>query len=66
MNTRQILNNYQYLVDELKELRTALDIISDDLGQGSKAYQIIKREWEEKQRAVNILGNQEWKEMKKI
>jgi hypothetical protein len=48
------------LDDEAKELRHVLGLLNEQGYRGSKAYSILERAWEEKQKEYNIFAKKEW------
>jgi hypothetical protein len=60
MNTVQIVNHFRTLENDKKELRDVLDLLSEKGYRGSKAYSILEKSWEEKQKEYNIFSRKEW------
>jgi hypothetical protein len=60
LNTVQISNHFRTLENDKKELRDVLDLLTDKGYRGSKAFSILEKAWEEKQREYNIFAKKEW------
>jgi archaellum component FlaC len=60
MNTRQIVNKFNYLQEEMNELKKSLDVIEEEIGRGTKTYALLLKEYEDVRKQLNIFGNTEW------
>jgi hypothetical protein len=60
MNTKQIVEKHIELLEEFREFEKALDVIYEEIGQHTKAYEIMKRLMEDKREELRKFSLIEW------
>jgi hypothetical protein len=62
-NGKYIYDQIKKVNQELQELGTACDLISDDLGQHHVAYKLLNEQYKNKQAEIRNLENMEYMEV---